>query len=131
MGTREDNGDGSCCEVISGRHAGKWRVQFTLVDERGHKSRLSRLFAKKTDAKNELRDLRHGKVVQKKRNSQELTLATWVEWLAANDWPESLDEKTIATRRSRFARDVCPQLGEVPLISIESMAVRRFYQSLR
>jgi hypothetical protein len=104
MSSRADNGDGSCREILTGRHAGKWRVQFTEVDDHGHKSRLSRLFANKTIAKTFLQGLRRGKKVQAARRGRELTLTAWVRWLAENDWPESLDEKTIAVRKSRFAK---------------------------
>ena len=46
MGTRADNLDGSLTEIQSGKRKGKWRVQFTQVDDQGVKSRIDHIFAK-------------------------------------------------------------------------------------
>ncbi len=70
MGKRADDRDGSCREVLAGKHAGKWRVQHTFEDEFGCKTRLSRLFATKAEGKDFLRELRRGvriEAVQRKR----------------------------------------------------------------
>ncbi len=61
MSKRADNFDGSCREVLTGRHTGKWRVQYRLIDEFGAKQRLSRLFPNKSEAKQFLQDLRRGR----------------------------------------------------------------------
>ena len=49
--TRADNTDGSCRQVLTGRHKGKWRVQYGAKDARGVKKRLSRLFDRQAEAK--------------------------------------------------------------------------------
>jgi integrase len=131
MSSRADNHDGSCREVITGRHAGKWRVQFTRVDDLGRKKRISRLFPSKTDGKTFLQGLRHGAKIEVTRRNRELTLANWFDWLAKNDWPESLDEKTIGYREGRFNKYVRDEFGGVLLTKINPLAVRAFYRELR
>lgn len=130
MGNRADNKDGSCREVLTGRHTGKWRVQYRFYDEAGNQTRISRLFSTKTEGKNFLHSLRRGAKIES-RKSQELTLADWFEWLAENDWPETLASVTIAQRRSRFKKYVLKRLGSKPLAKIDPLDVRSFYKELR
>jgi hypothetical protein len=131
MASRADNKDGSCCEIKTGKLAGKWRVQYTHEDEYCRKIRLSRVFPTKTEAKDFLRDLRRGAKVESAQRQKELTLGRWFDWLAEHDWPESLDEKTIATRISRFNKYVRERFGEMPLTKIDPLVVRAFYRELR
>lgn len=128
---RAENNDGSCREVASGRHAGKWRVQFTTQLPTGKKGRLSRLFSTKTEAREFLVALRHGAKVEAHRKTQALTLAMWFEWLAENDWPESLVPMTVKNRQGRFENHTRPHLGDVPLTELDPMTVRAFYSHLR
>lgn len=131
MGKRADNRDGSCREILTGRHAGKWRVQFVQIGETGLKSRVSRIFPNKTEGKNFLQQLRRGARVDVVRRTRELTFGEWFEWLAVNDWPESLASVTIAQRRSRFKKYVAKHFGNKPLSQIDAMQVRAFYRHLR
>lgn len=131
MSNRADNKDGSCREVLTGRHIGKWRVQYVQVTPTGRKERLSRLFYTKTDAKNFLRALRHGEKVEASRQSRELTLKEWFNWLAENDWPENLADVTITQRKRRFAKYVEKHFGHTPLSKIDPLRVRAFYKELR
>lgn len=131
LGTRADNRDGSCREVLKGKHAGKWRVQFTLVGETGLKRRISRLFRNKTEAKQFLQGLRRGERIQQTRRARELTLEEWFDWLAENDWPEALAEVTIAQRKSRFRNYVADHLGNTPLSLIDPLQVKALYNHLR
>ena len=131
MGNRADNHDGSCREILTGKHAGKWRVQFTQIGTTGLKVRLSRLFRTKTEAKDFLRQLRKGKVVQEEKLTREPTLGEWFEWLAVNDWPETLATVTIAQRRSRFKRYSNKHFGHKRLSTIDPLNVRAFYKKLR
>jgi len=131
METRAEMGDGSCREIMSGRQMGKWRVQYRITEPSGRRRRLSRIFDTKTEARTFLRDLRHGRKIEAKRQSQELTLAAWFDWLVENDWSEALAENTIGYRRARFARYVDDHLGGVPLSRIDALQVRAFYQALR
>jgi integrase len=130
MGTRAENRDGSCREVLSGRHKGRWRVQFTLVDDLGRRKRLSRLFPNKTEARRFLQGLRRGAEAEEKKQSGEHTLAEWFDWLVENDWPTSLSETTIAARLGRFNRHVRPTWGGVPLTRIDPLHVFSFFRKL-
>lgn len=131
MGNRADNNDGSCREVLTGRHVGKWRVQFIQELDTGAKQRLSRIFPTKTEAKTFLRELRSGTRKVRARSKRELTLGEWFEWLAVNDWPETLASNTITYRRSRFKNYVETHLGHLPLSHINPFRVKAFYNSLR
>jgi len=131
MGTRADNRDGSCREILSGRHRGKWRVQFTLIDELERRKRLSRLFPNKTEAKEFLQGLRKGANIEARKRDRGLTLGGWFDWLAENDWPNSLAERTIAGRVSRFNLHVRSTWGGVSLSRIDPMRVFEFYKQLR
>lgn len=122
--------EGSLKAIEKGRHAGKWRVQYIQADELGRKSRLSRLFDSKTDGRTFLLGLRHGTKAEIARKS-ELTLGDWFDWLVLNDWPESLDAKTIAIRKGRFNKHVRDVFGRVPLRKVDPLRVRAFYRELR
>lgn len=131
MATRADNGDGSCKQVKTGRHEGKWRVQYTLVEPTGIKRRLSKLFPRQAEGKEFLRSLRRDDQTVEGSRRRSLSLGEWVEWLAAHDWPEVLAEQTIQDRMSRFQRYVRPVFGAVPLARIDPLQVRHFYSGLR
>lgn len=106
-------------------------MQFTEVDETGLKSRLSRIFPTKTEAKDFLSKLRRGERIQQARQNRELTFGEWFEWLAENDWPETLASVTVAQRRSRFRKYVAKHFGAKPLSKIDALQVRSFYRLLR
>jgi integrase len=131
MSNRADNHDGSCREILTGRNKGKWRVQFRYVDELGVKRRLSRLFSTKTEAKNHLRDVKRGVVMCQVALSRDLRFGEWFEWLATNDWPETLASVTIAQRRSRFKNYAAKYFAHQPISQIDPMQVRAFYRKLR
>lgn len=131
MATRADNNDGSCREVLTGRHAGKWRVQYTHMTPTGRKQRLSRLFDTRTDAKDFLRGLHRGAKIEAARQTRELTLGEWFSWLAENDWPENLADVTIMQRKRRFAKYVGKHFGNTPMSKIDPLRVRAFYKELR
>lgn len=131
MGKRADNNDGSCREILKGRHAGKWRVQFVVVGETGIKTRISRIFATKSEAKTFLQQVRRGERIEEVKRQRELTLGEWFDWLAENDWPETLASVTVAQRRSRFKKYVERHFGHTPLSQIDPLQVRAFYKRLR
>jgi|SRR5579871_1083309 len=131
MGNRADNNDGSCREILTGKHAGKWRVQFVQRTATGRKQRLSRIFATKSEGKEFLQMLRRGERIEAKRRGNEPSLKEWFGWLAENDWPETLAEVTVAQRRSRFRKYVEDHLGHLPLSKIDAIQVRSFYKHLR
>ncbi len=131
MSKRADNKDGSCREILTGPHMGKWRVQFTQVAETGRKSRLSRIFPTKSAAKDFLQQLRRGERIELAKRKHEVTLREWFEWLAENDWPESIANVTIGYRRGRFRTYVQNHLGDYPLSRIDALKVRALYKHLR
>ena len=131
MRHRADNNDGSCREILTGKHAGKWRVQFTLRTDAGGNSRLSRIFRTKSEATSFLHQLLRGERIEATFASKETTMGDWFEWLAVNDWPESIAEVTIAQRKARFRKYAQAHFGRMPLSSIDAVRVRAFYQELR
>lgn len=131
MKGRADDNDGSCREILTGRHAGKWRVQFRYEDGSGVRRRLSKLFQTKTEGKKYLQSLRRGERVQEAAKSYELTFGEWFDWLADNDWPETLASVTIAQRRARFRKYGAKVFGNQPLCGIDALKVRAFYRGLR
>ena len=131
MAKRADNRDGSCREILTGKHVGKWRVQFIQLSETGRRIRLSRIFPNKTEAKAFLQAVRRGERIEAVRLERELTLGEWFEWLAENDWPETLASVTIAQRRSRFRKYVEKHFAHMPLTKIDALRVRAFYRQLR
>ncbi len=131
MAKRADNRDGSCREILTGRQVGKWRVQFTLTEDTGFQRRISRIFATKTEAKQFLQDLRRGKRTEEVHRKSELTLREWFNWLAENDWPETLAGNTIGYRRGRFRKHIEPHMGSKPLSQIDAMQVRALFKHLR
>lgn len=131
MGSRADNRDGSCREILTGPHKGKWRVQYGQVNELGQQRRLSRLFRNKSEGKTFLQGLQRGTRVESAKQSKGTTLSNWFDWLSENDWPESLAERTIHCRKARFERYVRKVWGDVPLMKIDPLVVRSFYRSLR
>lgn len=131
MANRADNFDGSCREILTGRHRGKWRVQFTVIEGTGFKRRVSRIFPNKTEGKQFLQSVRRGERAAEVRREKEMTLGQWFEWLVENDWSESLAGNTISYRCGRFRNHVAPHLGNKPLSKIDAMQVRALYKHLR
>lgn len=131
MASRADNQDGSCKQVISGRHEGKWRVQYTLTDHRGQKRRLSRLFDRQSEGKEFLRGLKRKDDVAIAASLRPTRLGEFFDWLVENDWNEELDPKTVAARKGRFERYARRRWGDVPLTKIDPIEVKGFYRMLR
>ncbi|MEI7576414.1 MAG: tyrosine-type recombinase/integrase [Armatimonadota bacterium] len=131
MANRADNNDGSCREILTGKHKGKWRVQHILYFPDGTQKRISKLFRTKTEGKEYLRSLVRGDKQVDVQSNREMTLGDWFDWLVENDWPESLAEVTIEQRKRRFRKYVAKQFGELPLSKIDPLKVRMFYKTLR
>ena len=131
MAGKAANGDGSCKQVLSGRLAGKWRVQVTLQDAQGAKKRLSRLFDTQRDGKAFLRSLERETDRAVLAATKPMTVGNWFKWLAENDWPESLTPFTIKTRQARFRKYAEARWGNVPLVKVDPLEVREFYVRLR
>ncbi len=130
MGLRADNRDGSCREVLTGKNAGKWRVQHTVEDEFGRKTRISRLFSTKTEGKDFLRELRRSVRIEEVQRKRELTLGAWFEWLAEHDWADTLADTTVAARTSRFRKYVRKEWSGVALERLDPVAIKAFYARL-
>lgn len=131
MAKRADNKDGSCRVILTGRQKGRWRVQYTVETSTGHNQRLSRIFSTKEEAKDFLRSLQRGTKVETARQTREMTLEEWFDWLITNDFPESLESVTIEQRKRRFRKYTKKHFGNVPLSKIDPMKVRAFYKELR
>lgn len=131
MANRADNNDGSCREILTGKHKGKWRVQHILYFPDGTQKRISKLFRTKTEGKEYLRSLVRGEKQIEVQSNRGMTLGDWFDWLVENDWPESLAEVTIEQRKRRFRKYVAKQFGELPLSKIDPLKVRAFYRKLR
>ncbi len=131
MAGKAANGDGSCKQVLSGRLAGKWRVQVTIQDAQGAKKRLSRLFDTQRDGKAFLRSLERETDRAVLVTTKPMTVGEWFKWLAENDWPESLAPFTIKTRKARFSKYAEARWGNVPLVKVDPLEVREFYVRLR
>ncbi len=130
MAKRAEDKEGSCKEVLKGKHKGKWRVQYTLGHDNGTKQRLSRIFATKTDGKDFLRSLKYGAKQDVEKVVRGLTLEDWFEWLEKNDWEETLTEKTIGGRRQRFDDYAKEAFGKTPLTMIDPLKVKAHYKKL-
>ncbi|MBI1331286.1 MAG: tyrosine-type recombinase/integrase [Armatimonadetes bacterium] len=131
MASRADSGDGSCRPIKTGKHVGKFRVQYSVETATGHTQRLSRIFKTKTEGKEFLRSLKRQEKVETARQNREMTLEEWVIWLAENDWPESIATVTIEQRKRRFRKYTKKHFGDTPLSKIDPMKVRAFYKELR
>ncbi len=130
MASRSDNGEGSCKQIKEGKHAGRWRVQYAVEGPSGAKKRLSRLFPTQREAKDFLRSLKRSDDKAAYAAAKETTFGEWFDWLAENDWPETLDGKTIRDRVSRFERYAAPRWRHVPLSKIDPLDVKAFYRQL-
>jgi hypothetical protein len=127
---KASNNDGSLYEVQGGRHKGKFRLKYSVETPTGFKQRLPRLFPTKTAGKEFLRSLQQGAKVEAARQARELTLGEWFDWLTENDWPEAIDELTIAARKRRFNKYVRGVFGAIPLSRIDPMRVKALYKEL-
>jgi integrase len=130
MANRNDNGEGSCRPIKSGRLEGKWRVQFILEDTDGTKKRISRVFPSQKEGKDFLRTLKRSDEVAAIHKVKELTFGEWFMWLAENDWPETLDPKTIRDRVARYKKFASDRWAGIPLTKIDPLDVKMFYKKL-
>jgi len=60
----------------------------------------------------------------------ELTLAGCFEWLAANDWPETLAKSTISARTTRFEKYARAEWRSVELAHLDPFPMKSFYREL-
>lgn len=131
MATRADNNDGSCKQIYTGRLIGKWRVQYRFTEPSGVKRRLSKIFNTQKEGKEYLKSLRKSDERIAYQAAKELTFGEWFDWLAANDWPESIDTKTLRDRVARYKKYASARWSGIPLTKIDPLDVKAFYQDLR
>lgn len=131
MASRAASGDGSCRLQATGRFAGKWRVQIVVQDAKGAKKRLSRIFDTQREGKAFIRALQRDSDRAMLEATREMTLSQWFNWLADNDWNETLDTKTIKSRLARFKKYVEKEWGSAPLSKIDPLDVKAYYKHLR
>lgn len=130
MTSRADHGEGSCRQISTGKLAGKWRVQYVLKDTKGAKKRISRVFPTQREGKEFLRSLKRSDAIEAIHKVKETTFGEWFMWLSENDWPETLDPKTIRDRVSRYKKYAANDWGGVPLTKIDPLDVRAYYKRL-
>lgn len=130
MATRADDKEGSCKEVLKGKHKGKFRVQHTIENETGKKQRLSRIFVTKTEGKEFLRGLKYGDKVEVARQVRGICLGDWFDWLVTEDWEGELSDRTIEGRKQRFNDYAREAFGKTPLTLIDPLKVKAHYKKL-
>lgn len=116
--------------INTGKLAGKWRVQYILPDTDGTKKRISRVFGTQKEAKDFLRTIKRSDEVAAIHKVKEMTFGTWFMWLAENDWPGTLDPKTIRDRVARYKKYAEDRWGGIPLTKIDPLDVKAFYTKL-
>jgi hypothetical protein len=77
-----------------------------VADTKGAKKRLSKIFPTQREGKDYIRSLQRDSDRSMLEAKREKTLSEWFKWLADNDWPETLDSKTIKGRVVRFEKYV-------------------------
>lgn len=130
MSSRADQGEGSCKVINTGKLAGKWRVQYILLDTDGTKKRISRVFATQKEGKDFLRSLKRSDGVAAIVKAKEKTFGEWFMYLAEHDWPATLDPKTIRDRVSRYKKYAASRWAGIPLTKIDPLEVKAFYKKL-
>lgn len=130
MSSRADQGEGSCKVINTGKLAGKWRVQYILLDTDGTKKRISRVFATQKEGKDFLRSLKRSDGVAAIVKAKEKTFGEWFMYLAEHDWPASLDPKTIRDRVSRYKKYAASRWAGIPLTKIDPLDVKAYYKKL-
>jgi integrase len=138
-------GEGSIRKRMSGKLAGKWRVQWAYDDPITKKIvTVDRTFALQGDAANFLKDLKArvhtGQKVEAANAKRALTLSAWFDDLAgtaANGfqgrWHEDgMKPQTVAVKVSRYNAHVRESdLGHLPLQHLDVDKARAFFRSMK
>lgn len=132
--TRAIRGEGSVKQRISGKLAGKWRVQWDYPDpDTEIRVYVDKSFPTQSEGVKFLRDLK-AKVQTGQRieatKSKALTLGEFFEFLAEKEWPHRMSDHLIKARQARYRKYWKTRWGHVALTKIDAMKVRAWYDEL-
>lgn len=139
------SGEGSIRKRLSGKLAGKWRVQWTYDDPvTGHLVNVDRTFQTQAESARFLKELKvrvhTGQKVQEASTKRALTLNAWFDELAGNTentfagrWSEDgMKPQTISAKVSRYNSNVRrSDLGPMPLQHLDVDRARSFFRAMK
>lgn len=138
-------GEGSIRKRLSGKLAGKWRVQWTYDDPfTGQLVSVDRTFPTQAESAKFLKELKArvhtGQKIEEASTKRALTLNTWFDELAGNAengfdgrWSEDgMKPQTISAKVSRYNSNVRrSDLGSMPLQHIDVDRARSFFRAMK
>jgi len=139
------SGEGSIRKRLSGKLAGKWRVQWSYEDPiTGQLASIDRTFPTQAEAANFLKELKArvhtGQRVEAAKAKRALTLNAWFDELAGTSengysgrWQEDgMKLKTISTKVSRYNSNVREsEMAMLPLQHIDIDRARAFFRATK
>lgn len=139
------SGEGSIRKRLSGKLAGKWRVQWSYDDPISNElTTVDRTFATQAEAARFLKELKArvhtGQKIEEASSKRALTLNAWFDELAGNAeneftgrWREDgMKPQTIAAKVSRFNSNVRrSDLGPMPLQHLDVDRARSFFRTMK
>lgn len=138
-------GEGSIRKRLSGKLAGKWRVQWAYDDPiTSQLVTVDRIFPTQAEAARYLKDLKArvhtGQRIEEANSKRALTLNAWFDDLAGTAatgykgrWQEDgMKVPTISTKVSRYNTHVrASDLGRLPLQHLDIDRVRAFFRAMK
>lgn len=139
------SGEGSIRKRLSGKLAGKWRVQWSYDDPMSNDlTTVDRTFPTQAEAARFLKELKArvhtGQKIEKSNTKKALTLNAWFDDLAgtsesgyAGRWSEDgMKPQTIAAKVSRYNSNVRhSELGSLPVQFIDVDRARAFFRAMK
>ncbi|BBO23182.1 phage integrase family protein [Candidatus Nitrosymbiomonas proteolyticus] len=139
------SGEGSIRRRLSGKLAGKWRVQWSYDDPMSNElTTVDRTFPTQAEAARFLKELKvrvhTGQKIEVANAKRALTLNTWFDELAgtsangfAGRWQEDgMKLKTISTKVSRYNTHVRnSEVGKLPVQHIDIDRARAFFRTMK
>jgi len=139
------SGEGSIRKRLSGKLAGKWRVQWSYDDPMSNDlTTVDRTFPTQAEAARFLKELKArvhtGQKIEESNTKKALTLNAWFDDLAgtsesgyAGRWSEDgMKPQTIAAKVSRYNSNVRhSELGSLPVQFIDVDRARAFFRAMK
>ncbi len=139
------SGEGSIRKRLSGKLAGKWRVQWSYDDPMSNElTTVDRTFPTQAEAARFLKELKArvhtGQKIEESNTKKALTLNAWFDDLAgtsesgyAGRWSEDgMKLQTIAAKVSRYNSNVRhSELGSLPVQFIDVDRARAFFRAMK
>lgn len=139
------SGEGSIRKRLSGKLAGKWRVQWSYDDPMSNDlTTVDRTFPTQAEAARFLKELKArvhtGQKIEESNTKKPLTLNAWFDDLAgtsesgyAGRWSEDgMKPQTIAAKVSRYNSNVRhSELGSLPVQFIDVDRARSFFRAMK